>query len=69
MNSSNLRFTNLVLYSYWRSSCSWRCRLTLNLLKIQYHNLIYNYLMDSDEQQQHSQTQNFNGILELENQM
>jgi len=36
MNSSNIRFSNLVLYSYWRSSCSWRCRLALNLLKIQY---------------------------------
>lgn len=30
------RFLNFVLYSYWRSSCSWRCRLALNLLKVPY---------------------------------
>jgi len=40
------RFSKLILYSYWRSSCSWRCRLTLNLLKIPFEyqsiNLINN---------------------------
>ncbi|VDO74827.1 unnamed protein product, partial [Haemonchus placei] len=25
-----------VLYSYWRSSCSWRVRIALNLKKIDY---------------------------------
>jgi len=28
------RFTNFILYSYWRSSCSWRCRIVLNILNI-----------------------------------
>uniref|UniRef100_A0A7E4VXL1 maleylacetoacetate isomerase n=1 Tax=Panagrellus redivivus TaxID=6233 RepID=A0A7E4VXL1_PANRE len=28
--------SNLTLYSYWRSSCSWRVRIALNLKKIPY---------------------------------
>lgn len=35
MNSSNsLKITNLVLYTYWRSSSSWRVRIALNLKNI-----------------------------------
>lgn len=30
------RFSNFILYSYWRSSCSWRVRIVLNILKISY---------------------------------
>lgn len=30
------KYTNLVLYSYWRSSCTWRVRIVLNIKKINY---------------------------------
>jgi len=30
------KFNNLVLFSYWRSSCSWRVRIVMNLKKLQY---------------------------------
>jgi maleylacetoacetate isomerase len=33
---SKANFTNFVLYSYWRSSSSWRVRTVLNLKKIKY---------------------------------
>jgi maleylacetoacetate isomerase len=33
---SKTKFTNFVLYSYWRSSSSWRVRTVLNLKKIKY---------------------------------
>lgn len=29
-------FNNFILYSYWRSSCSWRVRIVLNLKNIKY---------------------------------
>lgn len=34
--TSQQRFSNLILHGYWRSSCSWRCRLVLNFLKINF---------------------------------
>lgn len=36
MNSS--RFSDIILFGYWRSSCAWRCRIVLNYLEIPYEN-------------------------------
>lgn len=34
----NSRFTDLILFGYWRSSCAWRVRIVLNYLEIPYDN-------------------------------
>lgn len=36
INSSATKYTNLVLYSYFRSSSSWRVRIAMNLKNIKY---------------------------------
>ncbi|KHJ89337.1 putative maleylacetoacetate isomerase [Oesophagostomum dentatum] len=37
-----------ILYSYWRSSCSWRVRIALNLKKIDYEYKIVDLLSPED---------------------
>jgi len=37
MNSTS-RFTDFILFGYFRSSCAWRCRIVLNYLEIPYEN-------------------------------
>jgi glutathione S-transferase len=34
--NSTIKYSNFVLYSYFRSSCSWRVRIVLNLKNIKY---------------------------------
>jgi maleylacetoacetate isomerase len=40
MNTSiTSRFTDFILFGYFRSSCAWRCRIVLNYLEIPYENI------------------------------
>ncbi|KCV73331.1 maleylacetoacetate isomerase [Fonticula alba] len=40
----------ITLYSYWRSSCSWRVRMALNLKELPYENRPVNLILDGGEQ-------------------
>ena len=42
----------LVLHSYWRSSCSWRVRLALNLKGLSYDTVSVHLVKDGGEQHQ-----------------
>ncbi|HBU48049.1 MAG TPA: maleylacetoacetate isomerase, partial [Myxococcales bacterium] len=42
----------LVLHSYWRSSCSWRVRLALNLKGLSYDTVPVHLVKDGGEQHQ-----------------
>ena len=42
--------SNVVLYSYWRSSCSWRVRIALNIFKIAYEYRAVHLLTDGGQQ-------------------
>lgn len=36
MESQTSKYSNFVLYSYWRASCAWRVRIALNMKGIEY---------------------------------
>ena len=42
--------SDIILYSYWRSSCSWRVRIALNLKGIKYEYKAVNLVKDGGEQ-------------------
>ncbi|RCN32791.1 putative maleylacetoacetate isomerase [Ancylostoma caninum] len=48
LDSSVMPNSKPVLYSYWRSSCSWRVRIALNLKKVDYEYKTINLLSKED---------------------
>jgi maleylacetoacetate isomerase len=54
--------SNVVLYSYWRSSCSWRVRLSLALKGIDYEYKAVNLLKSEQTDQSYV---NLNPLQEL----
>ena len=55
-------FSNFVLYSYWRSSCSWRIRIVLNLKKINYKINAINLLKSEQTHEQFAELNPFKKI-------
>lgn len=43
------KYTDFILYSYWRASCPWRVRIALNLKEIDYKIVPINLLKGEDE--------------------
>ena len=54
----------LVLRSYWRSSCSWRVRIALNLKGVEYETVAV-HLVEGGGQQHHAEHRNLNPMREL----
>ena len=52
MENGGSQFTKFVLYSYWRSSCSWRVRTVLNLKNIKYETKYVNLLKKENDSQE-----------------
>jgi maleylacetoacetate isomerase len=55
-------FSNLVLYSYWRSSCSWRIRIVLNLKKINYEIYPINLLKSEQKNEKFAELNPFKKV-------
>jgi len=47
---SKPNFGKFILYSYWRSSCSWRVRIVLNMKKIKYEQIHIHLLKEGGQQ-------------------
>ena len=54
---------SVVLYSYWRSSCSWRVRIALNLKKINYKYIAVN--LKTGEQLSNQYTTELNSMQQV----
>ena len=59
-SSSSSRFTNFKLYSYWRSTCSWRVRIALEMMGVSYEYVPIHLVRDGGEQNSSDYRENVN---------
>jgi maleylacetoacetate isomerase len=59
-------FSNFILYSYWRSSCSWRVRIVLNLKNIKYEIKSINLLKGVQRSDDYGDINSFKKVPALE---
>lgn len=64
MDSTKLK--DLKLYSYWRSSASWRVRIVLGLKKLEYEYIAIDLIKDGGEQRK-EEYEKINPMKVLEN--
>lgn len=57
--------SNMVLYAYWRSSCSWRVRIVLNLKNIKYEIKPINLLKGEQRSAEYSEINSFKKVPSL----
>lgn len=60
MENKQSKFTNFILYSYWRASCAYRVRLALNMKNIEYK-MKYINLLKSEHKDKHYEDINLFG--------